>query len=750
MASSGNLLDYGIAVNFFGNYRNEGSAINNLTNKLNSSLMSLQQMVIGGGITAGLYSLSNAILSTAKSMEQNFANLKSTLGSTAKALETLEWARQKGASTPFEITEVNDAVGTMTSMGFNKNDKMREEVFNSVGDFSALKGFNFADMMQRVSKATFGNWESLGDQFGVRKQTIGTMARERMARTPEKFKGEEADISKAIQMVEKGKQGTEEYKMAVVKLIGVLGRGGMENRLQTIAGAWSNVNDLMSNFMMKMVGYSQIQGSLANAIKETIVNKVLKPFTDAHTVVVNGIKQQTTAVDQLGRIGKGVGDILTQMWSGVDSVIGNATSSIVGWIDKMDAFFSDYKNNVAPLILFLYLVRLQVMDFLSAFWGGFEPVFKGFVKLGLGVYKILGDIAMAMGLGDTKAEALGRTLGIIMGILLGIKAFKLITSPLQSLWYSGVDIKEKLTTIKNLIFQEGNWKVKESILNSWGTLKGKIGDVIGSLKNAIVSSAKFGWTMLQNVAKSIASATVATGKFIYKLAIQSAIMIGSALTSVGAYALAVGTVLWGAIVSATVAVWSFTVALLANPITWIVIGVVALIAAIVYLITHWDEVKKVFIKVWHWIVTGLKDMWAWVKSVGKKIGDWFSKIWEDVKTAFKNAWVGIKQIFADLWDGISAWFMGKVHAFVSIFTDAWASVKDTLGFGDDEATIEVNKNTTMTQVEPSLYSPNTFPTNGQTTTNTVGAINIYPKEGQSSKAIADNVIEKMQNSKSRQ
>ena len=739
MASSGNLLDYGIAVNFFGNYRNEGNAINNLTNKLNSSLMSLQQMVIGGGITAGLYKLSNAILSTAKSMEQNFANLKSTLGSTAKALETLEWARQKGASTPFEITEVNDAVGTMTSMGFNKNDKMREEVFNSVGDFSALKGFNFADMMQRVSKATFGNWESLGDQFGVRKQTIGTMARERMARTPEKFKGEEADISKAIQMVEKGKQGTEEYKMAVVKLIGVLGRGGMENRLQTIAGAWSNVNDLMSNFMMKMVGYSQIQGSLANAIKETIVNKVLKPFTDAHTVVIDGIKQQTTAVDQLGRIGKGVGDILTQMWGGVDSLIGNATSSVVGWIDKMDTFFSDYKNNVAPLILFLYLVRLQVMDFLSAFWGGFEPVFKGFIKLGLGVYKILGDIAMAMGLGDTKAEALGRVLGIIMGTLLGIKAFRLIVSPLQSLWDSGVAIKDKLMSIKDLIFQENSWKVKTGILNSWNSLKGNIGSVSTKLKDAIVNSAKFAWTMLQNVAKSVASATVATGKFIYQLILQGVIMAGTALTSIGAYALALGTTLWGAVVSATTAVWSFTAALLANPTTWIVIAVIALIAVIVYLITHWDEVKKAFLSMWHRVIGGLKSMWEWVKGIGTKIGDWFSKVWQ-----------GIKDSFVNIWDGISDWFRTKIASMISYLTDAWENVKDFFSFGEED-TMEVTKKITADTPTENYYTnkDKDGTTHNNNTTSNVGKIIINQLPGQSGKDVADNVISRMQNAQTR-
>lgn len=37
--------------------------------------------------------------------------------------------------------------------------------------------------------------------------------------------------------------------------------------------------------------------------------------------------------------------------------------------------------------------------------------------------------------------------------------------------------------------------------------------------------------------------------------------------------------------------WAFTAALLANPITWIVVGVAALIAGLVLLVTHWDTVK---------------------------------------------------------------------------------------------------------------------------------------------------------------
>ena len=44
---------------------------------------------------------------------------------------------------------------------------------------------------------------------------------------------------------------------------------------------------------------------------------------------------------------------------------------------------------------------------------------------------------------------------------------------------------------------------------------------------------------------------------------------------------------------ASAATWAFNAALLANPITWIVLGIAALIAALVLLVKHWDTVKRV-------------------------------------------------------------------------------------------------------------------------------------------------------------
>jgi hypothetical protein len=53
-----------------------------------------------------------------------------------------------------------------------------------------------------------------------------------------------------------------------------------------------------------------------------------------------------------------------------------------------------------------------------------------------------------------------------------------------------------------------------------------------------------------------------------------------------------------AIWAAVAATWAFTTALLANPLTWIVIAIAALVAAIVALWMNWDTVVAFISDVW--------------------------------------------------------------------------------------------------------------------------------------------------------
>ena len=154
-------------------------------------------------------------------------------------------------------------------------------------------------------------------------------------------------------------------------------------------------------------------------------------------------------------------------------------------------------------------------------------------------------------------------------------------------------------------------------------------------------------------------------------------------------------VVGGVIMVCVGAVLAFNAALLANPITWVVIAIAALVAAIVVCITHWDEVKEAAKKAWDWI----KEKWGiladWFsEKVIEPIKNFFSGLWEKISEIFgsvkewfsekfQQAWDGIKGI----WNGAGEWFKGiwgKIgDAFGSVkewfkekFQAAWQAVKD--------------------------------------------------------------------------
>lgn len=89
------------------------------------------------------------------------------------------------------------------------------------------------------------------------------------------------------------------------------------------------------------------------------------------------------------------------------------------------------------------------------------------------------------------------------------------------------------------------------------------------------------------------------------------------------------------------AVWGFTTALLANPITWIVLGIIALIAVIVLMVTHWNKVKEVVAGVIRWIVDRWNEATGWLSNIAGKIGDFFANMWDGMKAGAKSAlnWV---------------------------------------------------------------------------------------------------------------
>lgn len=90
------------------------------------------------------------------------------------------------------------------------------------------------------------------------------------------------------------------------------------------------------------------------------------------------------------------------------------------------------------------------------------------------------------------------------------------------------------------------------------------------------------------------------------------------------------------------AIWLVNTALLANPVTWIVIGIVALVAAVAAAIIYWDEWTSALLnsEAFQWVSGQLNALSAWFDSMGGW-SNMASAAWDAIVNIFKSAINGL-------------------------------------------------------------------------------------------------------------
>ncbi|MFW5435207.1 phage tail tape measure protein [Paenibacillus apiarius] len=145
-------------------------------------------------------------------------------------------------------------------------------------------------------------------------------------------------------------------------------------------------------------------------------------------------------------------------------------------------------------------------------------------------------------------------------------------------------------------------------------------------------------------------------------------------------------------------VWSFTAALLANPITWVVVGITALIAALVLLWQNWDAVVSFLQSLWDGFVNGIVAGFDWIRNLFNGMPVWLQVAvaafmpfigipmliinnWSSITGFFSNLWTGIKDVFStsiqwckDFISGTLSWFRESGSKVITTFTDGIKSV----------------------------------------------------------------------------
>lgn len=118
-------------------------------------------------------------------------------------------------------------------------------------------------------------------------------------------------------------------------------------------------------------------------------------------------------------------------------------------------------------------------------------------------------------------------------------------------------------------------------------------------------------------------------------------------------------------------VWSFTAALLANPITWVIVGIVALIAAIILLWKNWDSVVAWLQTAWTGFVNGIKAGFDWVRNLFSGMPAWLQ-----VAIAAFMPFIGIPMLIINNWGSIVGFFSNLWSGIKGTFTNGIQGIKD--------------------------------------------------------------------------
>lgn len=138
----------------------------------------------------------------------------------------------------------------------------------------------------------------------------------------------------------------------------------------------------------------------------------------------------------------------------------------------------------------------------------------------------------------------------------------------------------------------------------------------------------------------------------------------------------------GALSPLIASVWSFTSALLANPITWIVIGIVGLVAALVLLYNKCEWFRNLVNKAIDFIKAKLGAAFQFIQKIWGNIKASLAPVVDAVKNAFTAAWELIQVIwdrvgpyFMGIWSAVKSAFSAVVSVLGGVFRSAWAIIK---------------------------------------------------------------------------
>lgn len=225
-------------------------------------------------------------------MEQYKNTLGIVLKDTTKAAETLDWATNFAAKTPFEIPDIVDATTRLSAYGIKAQD-----VLGNVGDMASALGKPLMQAVEAVADAQTGELERL-KEFGITKQMLIDKAKDMGMQEIVNAKGQITNM--------------EGMNTALMTLIKDRYNGAMEIQSTSLNGMISNLTDWL--------------GTAGRVMGEGIFGKV----KDALGGVL-GYLNQLTESGKLEEWATNIGNVINVTVDGLGILIG-WIGQLIGWL----------------------------------------------------------------------------------------------------------------------------------------------------------------------------------------------------------------------------------------------------------------------------------------------------------------------------------------------------------------------------------------------------------------------------------
>jgi len=238
--------------------RKEFDKVNSKLGKTKKQTDKLQKgfMQLASGIGVGV--LAKSIVDTNRKFEDLEATLRAVVGGAEAASASFALIRKFTAQTTFQVDEVAQAFITLFQAGV----KPSEDALRDFGNFAAGMGKSITDLAQATFNATTGEMEML-KRFGVVARLEGDKIR--------------ATFEGQTEIIERSGD-------AITEFLRKIGRerfaGAIEERANTITGAFSNLSDAVDEFQVQ-IGEAGLNAEIIKLAKNgTELVKSLEPLAE--------------------------------------------------------------------------------------------------------------------------------------------------------------------------------------------------------------------------------------------------------------------------------------------------------------------------------------------------------------------------------------------------------------------------------------------------------------------------------------